>query len=535
MINPKLRGIIFTTAAAAIVAGCGADEIASPGTGDNVTINNNTTNPPPPPPPPPPPTVTLVTPAGGCPVITDPQGLADNGTVTGPTGTYRVCTLPTRLNVSSSLPRIGGLLYRIAGRVDVGTDQGPTEEATDPANVILTVAPGVILFSESGPSWININRGNQIVANGTAALPIIFTSRANVENNAQDPITDNSSGQWGGVVLSGRAPVTDCFSPGAAPGTIACDRQVEGAFDPARFGGATGNDNSGTMRFVQIRYSGFILSGNAELQALTTGGTGSGTTLENIQSHNSSDDGMEFFGGVVNARNFAITGAEDDSLDTDVGIKANFQYVVAVQRTSTTVGDSIIEADSDNAVDGDLPRQNTRISNFTFVQRRATPGNGTAILLRGGTDYALVNGVLVSPNTTCLTISRAQTASTVVNAAIDEVGAPIFRSVVLQCGATPFGGVSGVTVADVQAIFGSGSNGNNSAFTPTLTASFANGANETAVTAFDAATLNPFFMTTTFIGAIRDANDTRFQGWTCNSATANFGGTGSACTTLPTI
>lgn len=523
MINPKLRGIIFTTAAAAFVAGCGADEIASPGTGGNVTINNIT--PPAPPPPPPPPVSTLVTPAGGCPTIADPQGLTDSGTITGPAGTFRICTMPARLNVTSSLPRVSGLLYSLGGRVDVGTDQGP---ASTNNIVTLNIAPGVVIYGATGVSWLNINRGNRINAAGTATAPIIFTSRDNILGLN----SDESSQQWGGVVLSGRAPVTDCIAPAATPGTIACERQVEGAIDPALFGGASPADNSGTMRFVQIRYSGFVLSGNSELQALTTGGTGSGTVLENIQSHNSSDDGMEFFGGVVNARNLAITGAEDDGLDTDTGIKANIQYVVAVQRASA--GDSIIEADSDNAVDGNIPRQNTRVSNFTFVQR-ATPSNATAILLRGGTDYTLVNGILVAPNTTCLAISRPQTASAVVNAAIDEVGVPVFRSVVAQCNAAQFSGRAGVTNAEVQAIFGSGSNGNNITFTPTLTAAFANGANETAVTAFDAATLSPFFMTTTFIGAIRDANDTRFQGWTCNSATANFGGTGTACTALPTI
>ncbi len=70
--------------------------------------------------------------------------------------------------------------------------------------------------------------------------------------------------------------MTDCIAPGATPGTTACERQVEGAAQPALFGGATRNDSSGSMSYVQIRYSGFVLSGDNELQALTTGGTGSG-------------------------------------------------------------------------------------------------------------------------------------------------------------------------------------------------------------------------------------------------------------------
>jgi len=255
-----------------------------------------------------------VTPAGGCPTIADPQGLTDSGTITGPTGTYRVCTLPARVNVSSTLPRVAGLLYRLGGRVDVGTDQG----ASSTNNVVtLSIEPGVIVFGGTGVSWLHVNRGNRINAVGTAALPIIFTSRDNVLGLN----TDSSSGQWGGVVLSGRAPVTDCAAPAATPGTAACERQVEGAVDPALYGGANPADNSGRMSFVQIRFSGFVLSGNSELQALTTGGTGTGTVLNNIQVFNSSDDGAEFFGGRVNMKYYISVGAEDDSIDTEVGLK----------------------------------------------------------------------------------------------------------------------------------------------------------------------------------------------------------------------
>lgn len=521
-IDSKLRGLVYVTAAAATLSGCGADDIASPGTGGNITINNPA--PPPPPPPPPPPTApTLVTPAGGCPTIADAQGLTDSGTITGPTGEYRVCTLPARINTTSTLPRVAGLLYRLGGRVDVGTDQGPSTTNTA---VTLNIAPGVIVFGGTGVSWLNVNRGNRLNAVGSATQPIIFTSRDNVLGLN----TDESSGQWGGVVLAGRAPITDCIAPGATPGTAACERQTEGAVDPALYGGNQPADNSGRMSFVQIRYSGFVLSGNSELQALTTGGVGSGTVLDNIQSHNSSDDGMEFFGGRVNGRNIVVTGSEDDALDTDVGIKANFQTVLAVQRS--TAGDSILEIDSDNSADGNTPRQNTRISNGTFIQR-ATPGNNAAILLRGGADYTIVNSVLMAPNTSCLRISRPQTISATVDAAIDEVGVPFFRSFAMQCSATPFIGSNGVTDAQVSTLFGSGAN-NSSTFTTSLTNGFINGANETGVAAFNASTLDPFFLATTFIGAVQNATDTWYAGWTCNSATANFGATSSACTSLPT-
>jgi hypothetical protein len=286
------------------------------------------------------------------------------------------------------------------------------------------------------------------------------------------------------------------------------------------------------LSFVQIRYSGFVLSGNSELQALTTGGTGTGTVLNNIQSFNSSDDAAEFFGGNVNMKYFVSIGADDDNLDTDTGVKANFQYVLAVQRPNA--GDSMIEADSDNATDGNTPRQNVRLSNFTFIQRNNT-GNLSAMLLRGGTDYSMFNGVVVSPSTSCLRISRAQTVSATANAAIDEAGAPVFRSVVMQCGSPAFVGSSGVTEAQVSAVFGSGANNNNSAFVPSLTSLFINGATENAVTAFNASSIASYFDATTYIGAVRDANDTWYAGWTCNSSTANLGTSVTGlCTSLPT-
>ena len=120
-LQSKHRNLLFLAASVAVLTACGAEEISSPGSGGNINITNNT---PPPPPPPPPPTVTLVTPAPGCPTIDDPAGLKDLGTITGPTGTYRNCELPARITRSSRLSKIPGLLYSIGGRVDVGTDLG---------------------------------------------------------------------------------------------------------------------------------------------------------------------------------------------------------------------------------------------------------------------------------------------------------------------------------------------------------------------------------------------------------------------------
>lgn len=523
--NHVTRSLIIGSSALAL-ASCGADGISSPGTGGNITINN-----PPAPAPAPTPTPTpppsLVTPAGSCPTVSNPVQLANEGTITGPTGTYRVCGLPARITASTTLPYIAGLLYRLAGRTDVGTDGGPAPDASDglsDTNVTLTIAPGAIVYA-SGSAWLNVNRGNRINATGTAARPIIFTSQDNVVGFN----TINSSGQWGGIVLSGRAPVTDCAASGATPGTVACERQVEGAADPALYGGATVADNSGTMSFVQIRYSGFVLSGNSELQALTTGGTGTGTTLNNIMTYNSSDDGVEFFGGFVNVRNLIVVGHEDDGLDTDVGVKANMQNVIVVMRPST--GDTIIEADTSlgATLNNSVPRQNTQISNATFIGSSGV--RDQLIRLRGGTDYALVNSVVVdnsSPATPCLRIDDAETIQI---AGADELGVPRFNSLMFDC-ATDFRNGTNVTAAQSLAIFDAGAN-NNAGFTDTLTMTFVNGSNENAVAVFNPTALSSFFTVPTNIGAVYPGNNTWINGWTCNSATVTFDSAVSSCLTLP--
>ena len=561
MMNSNFRRMLIATTSIVALSGCGANDIASPGTGGNVTINNNTTNnnttpapsPTPAPTPTPTPTVALVTPAAGCPTISNTASpgtlLTDGGTISGPTGTYRVCTLPTVITANVTLPRLAGVLYQMNGRVDVGTDRGATTTGT--TNVVLTIEPGVILYAGTGTSWLAVNRGNSIQAVGTATQPIIFTSRDNV----QGLNTDASTGQWGGVVLLGRAQITDCAAAAAVPGTTACERQTEGAIDPAVYGGANNTESSGRMSFVQIRYSGFILSANSELQSLTTSGIGSGTVLNNIMSFNSSDDGAEFFGGRVNMRYFISVGAEDDNLDTDTGVKGNFQYVLVAQRAgSESRGtDSIIEADSDNAVDGDTPRQNVIVSNFTFFHRVNNASAQSAILLRGGTDYSLLNGfVIATQSPSCLRISRAQTASQVANPAIDELGPPVFRSVQMQCGATPFLGANGVANADVQMIFGPGTFGNSATYTPSFTNTFVNGPTEAAVAGFDPSNVHAasglptttqnrggqpqFFDAVNYAGAVRNAADTWYTQWTCNSTTLNLGtGNTGLCTSLPTF
>lgn len=527
----KVSGLLLLGCSALALAGCGADDVSSPG-GGSIVINNPT----PTPSPTPTPGTGLVTPAADCPSIAATGGLTNSGTITGPEGTWRACTLPTLINASTVLPKVPGVLYRLNGRVDVGCDGGfsaPTAAApfttttascasrslTADTNVTLTIEPGVIIYGENGaePAWLSVNRGNKIDAQGTATTPIIFTSAQNVRGAN----SDTSEGQWGGVVLLGRAPVTDCTVGSIA--TNNCERDTEGSANPARFGGSDAAYNAGTMKYFQIRYSGFVLGSNSELQSLTTGGVGSGTTFDYFQSVNSSDDGAEFFGGVVNFKHYIAVNADDDSLDADTGVQGKFQYVLLLQRAGD--GDSFMEIDS-NGLEGDTPRTNLIVANFTAVQPNDNQNsNNAAVLNRGNSDVTWVNGIINVPNNECLRLNGSGTTA--------QRTTFTAHSTVLTCNAAKFIGTGSYTAADVQTAFNAGTN-NSDAFTSTLSNTFVNGANESARTPYASIqTLSTFFDAATYIGAVKDAADTWYQGWTCDNATANFG-SNQLCTALPT-
>jgi hypothetical protein len=526
--SPKFRTALLITSLIPLAA-CGPTDVASPG--DGVIIVPAPTPPAPPPPPPPP---GVNDPAAACPTIAGIT-LFDRNV----TGTKRVCELPGRFTADTTLPNAPGVAYQIAGPVNIGTDCGgdPAAPLAGCQAVTLTINPGTLLVGEGTTAYLVANRGSRLVAAGSAASPIIFTAKANLTSGG---VTESSQGLWGGVILLGRAPISDC-NTAVAGGSVNCQQVIEGTTS-SLYGGASPNDNSGIVSYVQIRYSGVAIAPGNELQGLTMGGVGQLTQVDHVQIHNSSDDGIEIFGGRVNLKHIVITGADDDGLDTDLGYRGTTQFLLAVQR-DTSNGDSMIEADSNGNEDA-LPRQYNRVSNATFVQRSTVQGLNT-LLMRGGTDYALLNSVVVG-TTNCLDIDgTAGTTTRAADAALQDLGAPVFRSVVMSC-TNPFTN-DGNLQAETATAFGTGTNNNNSVFTPSLTSVFINGANETAVpvtdpTAFNAdiyagagqpnAAAPNRLSAVTYIGAVQNAADTWYQGWTCTVSWATIGGGSRACTGL---
>jgi hypothetical protein len=179
---------------------------------------------------------------------------------------------------------------------------------TDGAKLI--IQPGTIIKSDiSEKGALCIERGAQIVAEGTAAKPIIFTSGR--------PAGERTPGDWGGIVILGRAKTNRTSEP-----------TIEGGIGRA-FGGTNDLDNSGILKYVRIEYAGIAAMPNSEINALTLGGVGSGTIIENVQTIYANDDAFEFFGGTVNAKNLYAYGTADDDYDFDFGYRGKVSNSVS--------------------------------------------------------------------------------------------------------------------------------------------------------------------------------------------------------------
>jgi len=486
----NLKTLLATLSAVAALSACGgADEVASPGEG---------AFPPPPPattPPPPPP----AGPPTGGPAADCPSGFANVGTILDREGaTLRVCQLPSLVTGGLVVPKREGTIYTISGRTDVGQDQGGDINApsTTAADGVLTIEAGVRIYGSAGLDYIVVNRGSQINVQGTATEPVIMTSRQSIEGST----TADSIGQWGGLVILGRAPISNCDGVSVTPGTAECQAQVEGT--NAFYGGNGPADNSGSIRYLRIQHSGFQVLPNNELNGITLAGVGNGTTIEYVQVHNSSDDGIEWFGGTVNARYLVMTGNDDDSFDTDVGFNGAIQFALIVQRANG--GDRMNEMSASTRE----PVSNPKIANATFVGRA---GGGAGLILNSGSNAQYYNTIVTKAaggtgaGAACLDVDDAATPPT----ATSTGGG--FNSVFFSCPTAFDDDADGAAAA----AFAAGAN-NTATGTSTLTNTFVNGANEAAVPAYGSlTTVSPFFQQVDYIGAVRDANDTWWQGWTC--------------------
>ena len=229
-----------------------------------------------------------------------------------------------------------------------------------------------------------IERGAKLIASGTAANPIVFTSGKAIGSRAP--------GDWGGIILLGKAPTNRPLDP--AP-------TIEGGVG-RQYGGTDPLDESGILRYVRIEYAGIAAEPGSEINGLTMGGVGSGTIIENIQVSFGNDDAYEFFGGTVNAKNLIAFATADDDFDFDFGYTGKIQFGVSCRKPDfVDAGDAGngIECDNDAASSLATPRTKPQLSNFTIIGPNNAAGTAAnhnfSNRWRRATQFVLRNSILM--------------------------------------------------------------------------------------------------------------------------------------------
>jgi len=307
------------------------------------------------------------------------QVVVVNGGGGGTTG--QTITLQGRINADTTLRK--GNTYILKGLVYMVGNHTMTIEAG-------TTVKGS--FSGSDVAALIITRGSKINAVGTAAEPIIFTSAS----------PNPQSGDWGGIVICGKAPINTAFN--GVNGLF----QVEGGIDNANGDGLAGSgdataptadaaDNSGKLQYVRIEYAGYAFQPDKEINSLTLAGVGNGTTIDHVQIVYAKDDAIEWFGGTVNCKYLITYKTQDDDFDTDNGYSGKVQFGIII-RDSLIADISNSEAfESDNNASGTTaaPKTTAIFSNITAIGPRATLTNVGSSLFRGATHIRRNTGISI--------------------------------------------------------------------------------------------------------------------------------------------
>ena len=228
----------------------------------------------------------------------------------------------------------------------------------------LTIEAGTTIYGKIGTkASLIVRQGGKLNAIGTADKPIVFTSEYTKPGASQSP----ASGDWGGIILLGKAPINPSSGTGVIEGTGDAN-DIYGGTDP--------DDNSGTLKYVRIEFPGVAFAKDNEINGLTFGGVGRGTTIDYVQVYYSGDDSYEWFGGTVNCKHLIAFGGVDDDFDTDFGFEGKLQFLLGVRdanvadQAGTSNG---FESDNDGSGSLNSPRTSPNWWNVTLIGPKATP------------------------------------------------------------------------------------------------------------------------------------------------------------------
>ncbi|MEZ4840182.1 MAG: multidrug transporter [Flavobacteriaceae bacterium] len=242
------------------------------------------------------------------------------------------------------------------------------------AGTTLTIPAGMTIRASATGSdvYIAIAQGAKIIADGSASFPIVFTSNSSTPN----------AGDWGGLIVLGKAPINS---------VVGGDTTSTSEIASLPYGGQHPDDDSGVIRYVRIEYSGGKADGQSENNGFSFYGVGNGTTVQYIQAYEGLDDGIEFFGGTVNASYISVVNAQDDSVDWTEGFSGTLTNVYVKHGSEHDKG---IEADGFNTDIGNnsnpLFFSKPTVENLTIKGLGSGTGN-EAVRLRAGTQGIFKN------------------------------------------------------------------------------------------------------------------------------------------------
>ncbi|MCA6067551.1 hypothetical protein JI747_010205 [Chryseobacterium sp. RG1] len=421
--------------------------------------------------------------------------------------------------ITSNLTLKANNTYKLRGLVYV------TNGAT------LTIEPGTKIVGEADKNGsLIITRGSKIMAEGTAANPIIFTSEK----------PSPKRGDWAGLVILGSAPTNASYNGQAGIG------EIEGGINNTEglglYGGTNAADNSGVLKYVRVEYAGYAFLPDKEINGITFGGVGNGTTVDYVEVAYANDDSFEWFGGTVNCSHLIAYKGLDDDFDTDNGFSGKVQFGIAVRdpQIADVSGSNAFESDNDANGSSLTPQTGATFSNMTII---GPINSSSSTNTNAGTINVLFQNALQIRRNSSISIFNSVFTGYPVGLFIDATkGTPtdnniggsslVFQNNILagNTAQLKFAGSTTTpttfTLTDLTNWFNAGGNTLQTytadvkltgAWAPAgTTPNFSPAAGSALLTGgvFTHAKLTNWFTPVTYRGAVKDANDTWYAGWT---------------------